>query len=340
MRETMAEDRKYTHRYIPREITRAWSEDGKAVGYLSKGDGTVHTAAVEDMFTEDIILDCPEDELESWMTFSDVLSFIEDAGKGICHDTIETRLLASQLVFFMYQCVPDGDGIADYCARIKGVRDSTGTSAVFRSLLKDFRKKKRTASLLEDLAKFKEFNCMYVLDLECVILSAPDTVEFVLGDNPLHLGNLVNPDTLEFTDSRFQSWGTFFILPLTPHRALCLYDSYSYKVRQKDGTVEVNEEDVRALNSCIFRRSSTVVVTDGTTDIPDSLSPDGNPSFSFLGVRARAFETEMRIRDFDYDFMQYDAVVLKNPDSSFFDGEGFLKRFQKVCTMLGVDEDS
>ncbi len=333
----MAEDRIYTHRYIPREITRAWSVDGKTVRYLSKGDGTVHTAAVEDIFTENIILDRPEDELESWMTFSDVLSFIENSGKGICHDTIETRLMAAQLVFFMYQCVPDGDGIADYYARINGVRVDAGKSAVFESLWRDFRKKKRTASLLENLAKFKEFNCMYVLDLECVTLSSPDTAEFVLGDNPLHLGNLVNPDTLGFTDSRFQSWGTFFILPLTPHRALCLYDSYSYKVRQKDGTVELNEEDVRSLNSCIFQRSNTVVITDGTSDTSDSLSPDANPSFSFLGIRARAFETEMRIRDFDYDFMQYDTGILKNPDSCFFDKEGFLKRFDKVCSMLDVD---
>lgn len=91
-----------------------------------------------------------------------------------------------------------------------------------------------------------------LLDMNAVILSAPEGSSFLLGAisvssiNPYFSSDM--PASYPGIQS-FEMWGSVLVLPLTPNKALCIYDSKTYAVDDENGICKLEKKDVDALNS-------------------------------------------------------------------------------------------
>ncbi len=90
---------------------------------------------------------------------------------------------------------------------------------------------------------------MYIYDLERVYLHAPEGTSFILGPNPVNIINpLMEDDYIAYKKNRYELFGVMIIWPMTPTVAVCLYDYSSYVLKNRNGRVELNSDDVEIIN--------------------------------------------------------------------------------------------
>ncbi len=97
-----------------------------------------------------------------------------------------------------------------------------------------------------------------LLDMEAVILSSPSKSSFLLGPFPF---TLINPyfskaEHAKYIDAQvFELRGSVIVLPLSPERALCIYDRDTYTPVEEDGIAYLTKEDIDMLNSAMLYNS-------------------------------------------------------------------------------------
>ncbi len=168
---------------------------------------------------------------------------------------------------------------------------------------------------LPDIRKnILELDFPYLLDLRYCILETPPWCMFVLGDHPLYFVNMLGSEEKKYPDSLYRT-GLILILPLTPYRALLLFDSSSYWLHGK----EMTSDDVNLVNRYIMGQSHrSAVYLDETDEDSYPNSPEhfkyyyednGYISFpfSFLSVRPGAEDRAGRVRPLPEYLRQQEA---------------------------------
>ena len=73
-----------------------------------------------------------------------------------------------------------------------------------------------------------KFTLPYLMDLSMAIANAPESYEFVLGDHPLYIGNILLSKEDVGNVNPLCNRGLIILMPVTPRRAVMLCDADSY----------------------------------------------------------------------------------------------------------------
>ncbi|MDT4761848.1 DUF4238 domain-containing protein [Sphaerochaeta sp. PS] len=110
----------------------------------------------------------------------------------------------------------------------------------------------------------KEYFFM-IKDLHFVLIQAPRTQEFLMGEHPVIL---LNPYLFEkkYNGSKqaLGQKGTVIIMPISPQKAVVLYDKSRYRILKGS---QISEDDVNKLNYCQFLKTKDCVYFSNFMDI-------------------------------------------------------------------------
>ncbi len=152
-----------------------------------------------------------------------------------------------------------------------------------------------------------------ILDLKPLLVEAPGDSAFVISDSPLLFFNFLNPDNTTEPFGAEDYYGTVFITPLSPRYALCLYDSYSYKIRRENGRAVLTDDDMLLINTLLVSDFPNVAFRE-TMKFPSSLLPAlrkkkillKNCELSLFLLRNRALEKSKNVREYVMNVLSYD----------------------------------
>ena len=148
----------------------------------------------------------------------------------------------------------------------------------------------------------------YLMDLKYAVLEAPGGNSFVLADHPLYMDNILFPEKKDGWFDPLYRRGVLCIVPLTPVRALMLFDSSSYWLHGKDGRIVLTWDDVSRINRYTMERSERALVTPEKDGYSPGRSPEyyrdyfvdysryGTTPFSFISVKPEAEENGKELR--------------------------------------------
>ena len=148
----------------------------------------------------------------------------------------------------------------------------------------------------------------YLMDLKYAVLEAPGGNTFVLADHPLYMDNILFPGKKDDWCDPLYRRGVLCIVPLTPVRAIMLFDSSSYWLHGKDGRIVLTRDDVSRINRYTMERSTRALVTPEKDGYSPGRSPEyyrdyfvdysryGTTAFSFISVRPDAEENGKELR--------------------------------------------
>ncbi len=337
------------YNYLPVMITRNWADGNGNVRVVSLGENRVGEESAEKVFALELIDDCPKEVAEGLDATEDeefckmIERLIDGDNDG---DSLTMRFVASTLIFVPYHCAPSGLGRLQSFAlkQREEILKKKDFSLIERRLEKYLDSKRKVSEVSDEITE-SEIKTLLSLDLSVVFLEAPESSSFVLSENPFCPGNLLSPDSFTGTEMRYFLCGTFYILPLTPKRALCIYDDYVYKLRKKDGRIVLNPDDMETLNRYFMSGGTKYVVTEDfpyDDNIPEEYrAGEGNVSItdlSFFQIRARGLEKAGDARDFPVDFISdtedLEQVIDENPDDT---KEIILAMIEKAERLLGMD---
>ncbi len=233
-------------RNIPSFIVKAWSKDGSKVFVVDRKG--VRNVGIDEAFIENVSLDCDKDEFEryaSTMTefleedFEHGLTIGNSYGNVLFAELLSYELSASRYGMFRVKrdprCVKEGD----YSRFLRKIGE------------------RKASEIINDIS-YSLIEGMYLMDFKTALLEAPDGFEFILGDNPVCI---LNP--LGFVRQfPLYAHGTMFIMPYSPDRAFCLYDSSAYKLRKTDDRIVLSEDDVERINTYAASSGTSFVTTD------------------------------------------------------------------------------
>ncbi len=148
----------------------------------------------------------------------------------------------------------------------------------------------------------------YLMDLKYAVLEATEGNSFVLADHPLYMDNILFPEKKDDWCDPLYRRGVLCIVPLTPVRALMLFDSSSYWLHGKDGRIVLTWDDVSRINRYTMERSTRALVTPDKGGYSPGSSPEyfrdyfvdysryGTTPFSFISVKPEAEENGKELR--------------------------------------------
>lgn len=101
-----------------------------------------------------------------------------------------------------------------------------------------------------------------IADLRIDVLTASSDTYFVIGEHPVIVLNpiLFENDWPSGKDS-VSSKGAIVLLPVSDRKTLILYDFEMYRLKKKNGIVQISNDDVKLLNYCQFLYSSNCIYT-------------------------------------------------------------------------------
>ena len=267
-------DKTYTGRHVPFLLVREWADKDAMVKTITRDAEKFEERKAVELFSSESGADADDNVMLSDVVFPDVL---ESLKKEDADGSPLTMAAAVLLVLELFN--------VDYIEYYK-----------------------RLYPFLSDVRKdLLELDFPYLLDLMYCILETPSWMNFVLGDHPLYIDNMLRREEEKCRDSLYRA-GFISILPLTPKRALLLFDSSSYWLHGKDETVSLESEDVSRINRYIMKKSRrTAVFHDEDEGHSLCSSPDYYKEyyddewhvsfpFSFLSVRPGAEERAGSIR--------------------------------------------
>ncbi len=246
----------FLNRYILPEVTAGWSPDGKNVKTVNRRTGIGEERDIDSLFYENLIVDNKDYEKGVYENVSEKflssLDRIKDGDREVLRELKEdiTLFVAAQ-----YMLGPNSSGAIrsylisniDWICRLKD----------FKSLLAygNERLRKRDYSTYIENAYTVRILSTYLWDLKVEYLSAPEGSPFILGDYPLvKLNNLSGGEAGGYVNS-FKWHGLVLILPISPYRAVTLYDPEAYRLKKDGGIYMLSEDDVDTLNGNIAQRS-------------------------------------------------------------------------------------
>ena len=297
------ESRRYIHRYIPSLIVKEWTEsDGRVKTVTRESEEFVEKDA-EEVFIEECVKESEDGTGSDYDPFSDTVlsSALSSLVKGEEDDSLLTLTAAALLVLDIY----------------------LSTCGICRN-------KEKTGKGEQGNGKYDEIKRMlpYLMALRYTTVETDlSWMQFILADHPLYVDNLLFPDNGTDGVSPLLRRGLIVIFPLTPQRALLLYDSSAYWLHSKeDGSTVLTFEDMRRVNRKIMKESGMAVVHSFDDEGCCSRS---NPEhfreywddyryvtfpLSFLSVRPGAEENVERIREGVKALNEADAAGESVPD--------------------------
>ena len=96
---------------------------------------------------------------------------------------------------------------------------------------------------------------MLLTDLKPIILENKSKTLFITSDNPICLYNKLYVERCYMRNYGFGSGGLIIILPLTPYKCFCLYDSMVYKCSHDNLITITSNSQITELNKLFVRNS-------------------------------------------------------------------------------------
>ena len=305
---------------VPPYITRFWTDDEGKVKFIMKDfDEESDECETDYLFQESVeIYDGPKDTDD----FDPFLSPVMEKALTALAGGDVSNLNQKNISIYIYTSCQFNANFRSIgrCRNI--MRDNSGR-------IKDYtRKGKRDYILMllltclrhtdevETAIKTAVENVPLFLDLTPLLVSAPENSAFVLPDCPVLFFNFLNPSKKVESMNLEDYYGILFLLPVSPRYALCLYDSYTYKIMKKGDRAVFSDEDMLLINSLLVRSSSTVAYTE-TGKFPVSLiqelrnreiPEEKDRELSVFAIRNRAIPKMHDLRDFVCKMRRFDDI--------------------------------
>ncbi len=244
---------KYRGYYVNRDIIRGWSDDGKSVMWCNSVKGEEGRSVDVDSlyyleissFPENLAVFIHNEE----ECFHKIITSLR-SGEKTALDMVDTD--EREPFFFEYLRALSsfktgyarymGEKVLKLMNEYKGLDYYTVIEPTLNTVIDNF----KTA------ADFGPLFSLPIIDLKCRILHAPEGKSFIVGATPI---NVINP----YFEKKFVKYsnedrptvlkGTVMILPISPDKSVCLYDSGIYEFREGDEeTTVISESDVDLLN--------------------------------------------------------------------------------------------
>ena len=315
---------------VPNWITKYWADDKGHVKFIMKDfDDESDESDVDYLFQESVeIYDGPKDTDE----FDPFLSPVMEKSLTALAEGDSTNLNQKNISIYIYASC---QFLANYksfgrCRQV--MRDNSG-------LIKEYTRKGKLDYILmlllstlrhteevEREIKLAVENVPLFLDLIPLLVEAPEDSAFVLSGCPVLFFNFLNPSLMTQSPNAEDYYGAVFLLPLSPHYALCLYDSYTYKIIRKGDRAVFSDDDMLLINTLLTGDSSTVAYTE-TEKFPASLIPElrnreipeeKDRELSVFAVRNRAIPKMLELRDFVGEMRRFDDI------EHYMDNYGYL----------------
>ena len=176
-------------KYIPSQITKEWSDDGRTVSYINKSDFSDGESLIKDMFSETFIVDYglnPDNENLIYQPL-EFLDGIKNGDELVLNDNDATSalFLASQYYLNRNSYGAIAAYIHDNIEKLSSINSVEGVLNLVGDVTKRTRRySERVYSMFLSVIKG-----MYLLDLKCTFLYADENTSFVMGSQPLVMMN-------------------------------------------------------------------------------------------------------------------------------------------------------
>ena len=320
------------YQYIPEQIIRTWENaEGKLWSY-NTDSGEVRQASRGDVFIENLTVG-KRDTIKDFFHNDEYSNFFEKLQRGDDSLSGDDKYLVKELMALQFYCnmYSMGRFFELFSQKVKSINEAV--EAI---------QKKRTADDIL-LQHFKAmFYLTYLLDLEAVLVSAPEGSSFLLSDAPLFLCDpAFGPEEL-LTQRPYTANGTILFMPVSPKYAVAAYDSFVYKPLKTEGKIVLSKDDVDEFNSCSVSFSDTVVFDSSLTDVEyiKTLSPKKRTaslsySPSVFGIRARYVDVqEIAGRAFCGMLEISDSKYITGNGQLMISGEEQIRRHENALEML------
>ncbi len=242
-------------------MSSLWSDDGEKVEVL-KEDKCTSLCDILTLFIEYLVLDFPKTAVDGsdYYESAEVKEIIGAVNSGEDELVLlKKREIYKLFIYLLYT------GKFSIC-RFRNIIMSLYGEKKFKNgkkLMKEAERvvnEKRTTSSLISLRLQSEFMMPYLYDLKTAILDVPEGMSFVLGDKPLLSFFSFNVDVDSLFAEPEKCNGIIFILPVSPRRAICVYDGFVYRIRKNKGRVIINRDDVDVINIGVMKISANIVI--------------------------------------------------------------------------------
>ncbi len=247
---------KYKHYYVSQSLVKNWSKDGKHVAWFDPvEEKSIPDGEIEGYFHSNLIdtSKAMEDKLRRIDKYFDRIIQVFLDGDVDC---LKSKDLMSPREILMFQMFQSPQAIFSEDKMISMIKSSLGISHK-HTALKKVEEEARTEDVKKALSDMMMFG-VDLLGMEAVIIDAPEDSSFLLGSFPFVLLNpyfaSAEPEKVPAFPA-FEYWGAIIVLPLSPKRAICLYDPDTYTLLREDGKVTLTEEDMDTLNSATLYNS-------------------------------------------------------------------------------------
>ena len=316
---------KSEYQVIPECVIMNWDAHGNVVDFVDKTDDAVCEANVDEVFNISAVSDSSFFDFE-WGNplFDDELvdTVNEFVKKEPDEEEISAYLLRN-LVLLEFFANPYSQGNVCSSLLLEGIRFDTKkdpeeiSPVIKRKLDEDIRE-----SDLIRLWKESELAIPYIMDLSMTRLEAPDGVDFMLGESPLFLFNLLDRDTVFDVFLPFGYTGTILFMPVSPKYAVCLYDRRAYSLESQ----VLSLSDVEKYNAVVLSTGSFPLIHDVEKQAPyyghfKELS-GSEPSVEDFSLSVFSLRNGVTPGDCDYRYyvrhvMDYDRKYLIEKEDIF-----------------------
>jgi hypothetical protein len=316
---------KSEYQVIPECVIMNWDAHGYVVDFVDKTDDAVCEANVDEVFNISAVSD------SSFVDFEFGNPLFDDELVDTVNEFVKTEpdeeeiftYLLRHLVLLEFFANPYSQGCISSSLLLEDIRFNTEKKpeeldpVIKRKLDEDIRE-----SDLIRLWKESELAIPYIMDLSMTRLEAPDGVDFMLGESPMFLFNLLDRDTVFDVFLPFGYTGTILFMPVSPKYAVCLYDRKAYSL---DSQV-LSISDVEKYNAVILSTGSFPLIHDVEKQAPyygHSRELSGSePSVEDFSLSVFSLRNGVTPGDCDYRYyvrhvMDYDRKYLIEKEDIF-----------------------
>lgn len=255
----------YRFNYVPSYIVRAWSGDGRSVRYNTAYEDEIFSSPVEDMYVEALkVTGDLNPDVMPMLTLPSVVNTVTRLSCGDKRAYEEGFFDVLLLIMEEYFSNPRSYGrFTGIMSEEVGKRKKAGDSApnaeeLSKEAVRKMDRERTTQELVVELNKGFMY-AAYILDLMPVLVEADDEMGFLLSSCPLLFGNPYNRAAFNDLGFPFARKGAVFFMPISPKRAVCLYDSDVYFVNEKNGRISLSLEDTLLLAGYAINVSDNII---------------------------------------------------------------------------------
>ncbi len=246
---------KYKHYYVSQSLVKNWSKDGKHVAWFDPIKKKSIPNGGKGRYFHSNLIDIEQEMKEMLEKIDEYFESIVQVFLNGEVDCLKAHTPISSREILMFQLLQAPQAFFSEEKMITMIKSSLGFS--FYDSRKEAEEEARTENITTALSDMMTFG-VDILDMEAVILDAPEGSSFLLGSFPFALLNPYFASAHPPKDPAlpaFDFWGAIIVLPLSPKMAICLYDPDTYTLLAEDGKAVLTEEDMNVLNSAALYNS-------------------------------------------------------------------------------------